>query len=87
MKNPRVSPRVAVTLAAIAAASVSLWEWRALYALDHPALHKTNCLTCHSDATTLRKMAEKAGNDLSLVHSGDMKAQAGNAPPSAKWGK
>jgi mono/diheme cytochrome c family protein len=87
MKNPRISPRVAVILVAVAAASVSLWEWRALSALEHPPLRKTNCITCHADAKTLKKMAEKAGDDLYLVHRGDLKAQADSVSAKTDWGK
>ncbi len=73
MKNIRVSPRIALTTIAVFASTTGLWEWRALYALDHPKPPpEVSCVACHSDAKTLRAMADKAGDDLYIVRRGDM---------------
>lgn len=63
MKNKTVSPRSVLTTVVVLVASLGVVEWRALYALDHPPLHRTDCFTCHSDAKTVQAMADKAGDD------------------------
>jgi mono/diheme cytochrome c family protein len=73
MKNKTVSPRFVLTTVAVLVTSLGVVEWRALYALDHPPLHRTNCVTCHSDAKTMKAMADKAGDDLYIQHRGDLK--------------
>lgn len=77
MKNKTVSPKFVLTTVAVLVTSLGVFEWRALYALDHPPLHRTNCVTCHSDAKTLKAMADKAGDDLYLQHRGDLKSAWG----------
>lgn len=74
MKNRPVSPRLVLSTVGVLVSAVGVVEWRALDALDHPPLHRTNCLSCHSDAKTLQAMADKAGDDLYLQHRGDLKA-------------
>ncbi len=53
-------------------ASVIGFEWRELYQLDHPKPYSVNCVGCHSDKKTLEAMADKAGDRLYLVHSGQL---------------
>jgi mono/diheme cytochrome c family protein len=79
MKNRTVSPRLVLTTLAVLVTSLVGFEWRALYALDHPPLHRTNCVTCHSDAKTMKAMADKAGDELYLQHRGDLGAAVSGA--------
>jgi hypothetical protein len=68
----KVSPRLAVPVVFLFAASVIGVEWRALYQLDHPRPTSVSCIGCHSDKKTLEAMADKAGDRLYLVHSGQL---------------
>lgn len=74
MTNKTVSTRLVLSTVAVLVTSLVMVEWRALYALDHPPLHRTNCVACHSDPKTLKAMADKAGDDLYLQHNGAVKA-------------
>jgi hypothetical protein len=58
--------------AGLAALSISLVEWCTLEDIDHPKPVKISCLSCHSDKKTLAAMADKAGDPLYLVHSGQL---------------
>ena len=78
MSNPvksKVVPiRVAIGIVVGLIALITTVEWRALYALDHPPLHRVDCVKCHSDVKTLNAMASKAGDDLYLVKRGDLRS-------------
>lgn len=79
MKSIIVKPRAAITIVMVVTISIGLWEGYALYAMEHLPLHKTDCLSCHSDAKTLKAMASKAGDDLYLVHGKDGKVESNRA--------
>jgi len=68
----KITPQVAVPVVLVFAASVVGFEWRALYELDHPKPYSVSCTGCHSDKKTLAAMADKAGDRLYLVHSGQL---------------
>ena len=72
LKTLKLSPREAASIIVAFVASVSAMEWRGLYALDHPKPKKISCIGCHSDGRTLKAMADKAGDPLYLVHSGQL---------------
>ena len=68
----KISPRIAAPIVLLFAASVIGFEWRALYELDQPKPYSVSCIACHSDKKTLAAMADKAGDRLYLVHSGQL---------------
>jgi hypothetical protein len=68
----KISPQTAVPIVFVFAATVIGVEWRALYQLDHPKPENVSCIGCHSDKKTLEAMADKAGDRLYLVHSGQL---------------
>jgi hypothetical protein len=70
--DAKIPQHFALVVVTITILSVSLFEWRALYNLDHPKPYKVGCIGCHSDKKTLKAMADKAGDDLYLVHSGEL---------------
>jgi hypothetical protein len=70
--NANLPLRFAVPVTAVAILSIMGVEWRGLYNLDHPKPHKVDCIGCHSDKHALAAMAEKAGDPLYLVHSGQL---------------
>jgi hypothetical protein len=70
--NAKLPLRFAVPVTALAILAIMSVEWRALYNLDHPKPHKVDCVSCHSDERTLAAMADKAGDSLYLVHSGQL---------------
>ena len=82
MKNYKLSPRIAAMLITSACIAIAVMEWRALYALDHPPMHKISCVSCHTDAKTLNAIADKAGDPLYLVRRGDLPAHP--VPNAAK---
>ena len=88
MTNKTISPRAALITVAILVATFGMIEWRALFALDHPAQHKTDCMSCHSDAKTLKAMADKAGGSAYLVHKGAWVTDPHSAGPNkSAWPK
>lgn len=70
--NAKLSLRFALPALAFAIAAIALLEWRGLYNIEHPKQEKMSCIGCHSDKHTLEAMADKAGDKLYLVHSGQL---------------
>ncbi len=70
--NTKISPRITFSVVPLVIVSVSLFEWRSLDKLDHPKPYKVGCIGCHSDKKTLEAIADKAGDSLYLVHSGQL---------------
>ena len=68
----KISDQAAMPIVLLFVASVIGFEWRGLNALDHPRPYKVSCIGCHSDKETLKAMADKAGDPLYLVHSGQL---------------
>ncbi len=62
----------ALSVIALTMVSITYFEWRGLYNLEHPTAEKISCIGCHSDKHTLEAMADKAGDKLYLVHSGQL---------------
>lgn len=73
--NPKLPLHFAIPSVALVVLGIGLLEWRSLYNLDHPKPTKVSCIGCHSDKKTLELMADKAGDPLYLVHSGDLSLQ------------
>ena len=68
----KISPQAAVPAVLVCVLFIGGIEWQKLDELDHPEPNKVNCIGCHSDQKTLKSMADKAGDPLYLVHSGQM---------------
>ncbi|HEV2471805.1 MAG TPA: hypothetical protein VGS41_04020 [Chthonomonadales bacterium] len=69
--NPQIPTTAAISIILVAVVLVVGCEWRALYALDHPAPHlitASECASCHSSPAALRMMKLKEGNTHFLFH-------------------
>ena len=68
----KISPQAAVPVVLLCILSIVGFEWHSLDELDHPRPNNVSCIGCHSDKKTLKAMADKAGDPLYLVHSGQV---------------
>ncbi|HLK59390.1 MAG TPA: hypothetical protein VKU00_22710 [Chthonomonadaceae bacterium] len=75
LKQKSISLRVAVPIIGLMTLGIGGLEWRQLYALEHPKPQKMDCISCHSDKKTLAAIADKSGDDLYLVHNGNLTLQ------------
>ena len=63
-----------ISTVVLAVSSATFLEARELDKMDHPKPYKVGCIQCHSDRKTLLAIAEKAGDPMYLVKSGDLTA-------------
>jgi hypothetical protein len=72
IRDVKLPTGFAILSTAVAVTSVTCVEVAALKKADHPAPYKVSCLGCHSDKRTLAAMADKSGDALYLVHTGEV---------------
>lgn len=64
---------IVVSVIGLTVAALTFAESRALSQKDEIKLEpKHSCIACHTKATTLAKIADKAGDPMYLVRSGDL---------------
>ena len=86
--NPRLPARYAVSAVVLTLACAAFLEADALKRHE-PKPPKLTCIQCHTDAKTLSAIADKSGDELYLVHNGNLTREKlnelqGNAPHAIK---
>jgi len=68
----KLSLKFVLPVVAMALAGASFCEVSALHRIEPKPPKKLSCIRCHTSKETLSRIADKTGDPLYLVHTGDL---------------